>query len=97
MNNRGKTRQELELEIAKALAKLREEKGLSQEALAIQLGKGQSDIAKIEKGNRRITVIEMLEWLVALQIPFKDFEEILISIYDEIGGSNSIWKKPNEE
>ena len=39
---------ELQLLLAKWLTKLREEKGLSQEALGTQIGKGQSDIAKME-------------------------------------------------
>jgi len=45
----------LELKLAKHLQRLREEKGLSQESLGLQLQKGQSDIAKIENGKKRIT------------------------------------------
>lgn len=66
-----------EHELAGWLTRLREEKGVSQEALGVQLGKGQSDIAKIENGSRRVGVIEMLSWMCALDIPFERLEIIL--------------------
>jgi len=75
-----------EATLAKWLLQIREEKGLSQEALGVQLGKGQSDIAKIESGSKRVSVIELIAWMVALDIPFERTQEPLEVIY--IGMSN---------
>jgi transcriptional regulator with XRE-family HTH domain len=73
--------QHYENTLAKWLLQLREEKGISQEALGVQLGKGQSDIAKIENGSKRVTVLEMIAWMAALDIPFDRIESILKPIY----------------
>ena len=79
-----------EQELAGWLARLREEKGISQEALGVQLGKGQSDIAKIENGSRRVGVIEMLAWMSALDIPFERVELLLRPIYSSINRKPTI-------
>ena len=70
-----------EIALARWLMKLREEKGISQEALGVQLGKGQSDIAKIESGSKRVSVLEMISWMTALDIPFDRIEIVLKPIY----------------
>jgi len=74
-------RAKIEAALVKWLSKLREEKGLSQDALAVQLSKGQSDIAKIENGSKRITVAEVLYWMEALEIPYSRLNEVLEPIY----------------
>ena len=73
-----------EISLAKWLLKLREEKGISQEALGVQLSKGQSDIAKIENGSKRLGVLEMIAWMAALDIPFDRLEEVLKPIYADL-------------
>jgi transcriptional regulator with XRE-family HTH domain len=73
-----------EQRLALWLTSLREEKGLSQEALSVQLEKGQSDIAKIENGSKRVSVLELLSWVAALGIPYERVEEVLKPTYDEI-------------
>jgi transcriptional regulator with XRE-family HTH domain len=90
--NKGK----FEITLANWLLKLREEKGLSQDALAVQLGKGQSDIAKIENGSKRITVFELLSWMIALDIPYGRLDEVLGPIYNSLANKEKIWNKQDE-
>jgi transcriptional regulator with XRE-family HTH domain len=48
-------------------------KHLRQADLALRLGRGQSSVSKIERGILRIDVIELREWLKALEVDFLDF------------------------
>lgn len=52
---------------------------MSQEALAIQLGTEQPTISKIERGQRRVTVAELLRWADVLGV---DFEEVIVALSD---------------
>lgn len=81
-----------ETEIAKWLSALREEKGISQEFLGTQLGKGQSDIAKIENGSKKVTVLELISWMAALDVPFDSIDSMLRPIYMEIRNKSDLWK-----
>lgn len=83
----------LEKELAKLLQKFREEKGLSQESLGVQIGKGQSDIAKIESGNKRITVVELLYWMKALDISYERLSVVIERLYLNINDKKSFWNK----
>lgn len=58
----------LEEEIAAALNRLRESRGVSQEALAGQLGRSQSYVAKLESGRTRVTLVAFLHWTSALGV-----------------------------
>lgn len=89
----GKKNVEAELEISKWLQCLREEKGISQDALGVQLGKGQSDIAKIENGSKRVTVMELISWLKALDVPYNRLDELLLPLYKKINDKKSLWDK----
>lgn len=80
----------LELKLAKQLQLLREEKGLSQESLGLQLQKGQSDIAKIENGQKKITVIELLNWMKVLDVQKERLNLIIYEIYSLID-NKSLW------
>jgi transcriptional regulator with XRE-family HTH domain len=53
------------------LAKLREEKGLSQEALAVQIQYDQSQVSRIESGDRHVSVVYVLRWAEALGYEFE--------------------------
>lgn len=48
--------------LQKMLIDARKRAGLTQAQLAEELGKSQSFVAKCENGERRIDVIELLEW-----------------------------------
>ena len=53
----------------------REATELSQEKLALKLGKPQSYVSKIELGERQINLVELNEWCEALSIPLIGFIE----------------------
>ena len=55
------------------LRKERESTELSQEKLAIRLGKPQSYVSKIELGERQINLVELDEWCEALNISLIGF------------------------
>lgn len=49
------------------LIKIRESKGVTQVQLSLSLKKPQSFIAKVENLDRRIDIIELLDWLSVLE------------------------------
>lgn len=56
------------LKLGAALAEIRREKGVLQEELATRLGKDQSLISNVERGHRRIDVLELYAIARALNI-----------------------------
>ena len=56
-----------------SLRRAREKTGLSQEGLAKRLGETQSFVSKVERGERRLDVVELRAFCRALKIPFPDF------------------------
>lgn len=55
------------------LRSCREEAGITQAQLAANLNVPQSYVSKGEAGSRRLDVIELREWLRALNVPLTDF------------------------
>ena len=55
------------------LRRSRQGQRLRQEDLALRLGRGQSMVSKIERGVRRLDVIELRAWLSALEVDFLTF------------------------
>lgn len=55
------------------LIKARTEVGLTQADLAKEIGWSQTDISKVERGERRIDVIEFLQFAKALGIDAQEF------------------------
>ncbi len=55
------------------LKKTREDVGLTQIDLAKKLKITQSQVSKIERGERRLDFIELRRWLRALKVPIPDF------------------------
>jgi transcriptional regulator with XRE-family HTH domain len=51
----------------------REQRGVTQVELALALRKPQSYIAKIENFDRRLDIVELADWLTALQIKPSEF------------------------
>ncbi|MEB6625369.1 MULTISPECIES: helix-turn-helix domain-containing protein [Acinetobacter calcoaceticus/baumannii complex] len=55
------------------LITIREEKKVTQVELATSLKKHQSYVAKIENLDRRLDVLELKDWLDALEVKFSEF------------------------
>ncbi len=60
------------------LIAIRELRKITQVELATSLEKNQSYIAKVENYDRRIDILELYDWLKALDVPIENFlKEIL--------------------
>ena len=70
-------------EIISILIQARKDKGISQSTLAMALGFGQSDISKIETFERRLDIIEFLDFLNAISEGDAIFmQNIWIKVYE---------------
>jgi len=59
-------------ELIQLLQQKRKEAGLSQQAIAANMGWPQSDISKVETGERRLDVVEFLQFCEAINIQAED-------------------------
>jgi len=57
----------------KLLRRLRESQQLRQADLAVLLGHSQATVSKVERGERRLDVIELRDWVAALDTNFTRF------------------------
>lgn len=55
------------------LLRLRKERGVTQAQLSDRIGMAQSDISKVERGIRRLDVLELRTWLLGLNVTLADF------------------------
>ncbi len=55
------------------LLRLRKERGVTQAQLSERIGMAQSDISKVERGIRRLDVLELRTWLLGLNVTLADF------------------------
>ena len=55
------------------LKEVREEKGLSQTEVAERLGKTQSFVSKVERGERRLDIVEVRTFCIAIGVSFPSF------------------------
>lgn len=55
------------------LRNAREEKGLTQIEVAEKIGQTQSFVSKVERGERRLDIIELREFCTAFGMPFVKF------------------------
>jgi transcriptional regulator with XRE-family HTH domain len=55
------------------LKQSRLDQGLSQVELAERLGVNQSVVSKNERGERRMDVLELRDWCLAVRVPFPQF------------------------
>jgi transcriptional regulator with XRE-family HTH domain len=84
---------DLEARIAELAAELRQRRGISQAALAEELGHDQSFVSKVEHRQRRMTVGELLHWAEALGITFAELSRELESVWTELVETQSIWER----
>ena len=73
------------------LAERRERRGVSQDALAIQLGRDQAFVSRTESGQRRITARDLVAWLAALGDDLSDLGVELRGIA-RLADSRSLWE-----
>jgi transcriptional regulator with XRE-family HTH domain len=55
------------------LAAARRNAGVTQEQLAERLSITQSSVSKVERGERRMDIVELFDWCHALGHPFNEF------------------------
>ncbi len=60
--------------------------GLTQEQVAARLGQTQSFVSKCERGERRIDIIELRAFCLAIGMPFNDFIARLDAVMDRKDG-----------
>lgn len=72
-----------EAAIAEFLRGTRERSGLSQEALATQMGRDQPWVSKTEHGARRVQISELCAWLAAMGLTIADVAEDLDRLWSE--------------
>lgn len=68
-----KTSERIEYQlVGQVLAELRDELGLSQRGLARKVGRTETAIWKIERGDQRLDIVELYDIAEALRIPFRE-------------------------
>jgi transcriptional regulator with XRE-family HTH domain len=77
--------QEFQRRLGALMAGLRESKGLSQESLAVQLGRDQSYVSRIESSDRQLSLLGFFEWLDALSVDFLEVAEWVRDAWRQAG------------
>lgn len=77
----------------KQLRASRIELGLSQTELGGLLGIHQSDVSKVERGVRRLDVVELRAWLSALSVPLIEFVSRLDAELSSRESLSKNWKR----
>jgi transcriptional regulator with XRE-family HTH domain len=70
--------------VGRLLADWREARGLSQEALAVQLQRDQSYISRVEAGERHASLAFLLEWADALNVPVHEVAAQVSDIWHSV-------------
>jgi transcriptional regulator with XRE-family HTH domain len=75
----------------KLLRGLREECGITQAVLADRIGNTQTFVSKVERGERRLDVVEFIEWCEALgQSPGHTFGSFIAKRKQRSAGSRKL-------
>jgi ribosome-binding protein aMBF1 (putative translation factor) len=67
------------------MAHLRESRGMSQEALAVQLTCDQSYVSRIESSERQLSLPVLIEWVEALGLDFLEVAGLIQQTWHEAG------------
>lgn len=65
---------------------------LRQADLAVRLGRGQATVSKVERGARRLDVIELRAWLRALDVDFVAFMHELDNLLRPLPAPDARWR-----
>lgn len=81
--------------LTRLLAQLRNDAGMSQGALASELGIDQAAVSRVEANHRRLTVGETFAWLEALGTPVGEATTLLQRLWVEHGSRPAgFWDEP---
>ena len=69
------------LALMQVLIETRKTKNITQQELADRINRPQSFVAKVETGERRLDVVELAEWVIAVEI---DYRVIMESVLDAV-------------
>ena len=58
--------------VGKVIQEARKELGITQRALARKVGRTETSISKIEAGNQRVDMVELLDIATALRLPLQE-------------------------
>ena len=83
--------------LGKWIATTREEKHVSQQLLADQLGTDQPTISRIESGHRGVSVEEFLKIGEALAVSDEELFAVISRLRDSAAGYGSIWDRQFSE
>src|SRR5690348_2630580 len=79
-------------DVARWLRTIREERGLSQEALAQQLAVSQPYVSRTETGDRSVRIDEAMRWAIACGLRWEEVESDLRALWLSIGGDQpTLW------
>ncbi len=73
------------------LIEARRNAGVTQVEVASRLGKPQSYVSKVERGERRLDVVEFTEWARALRV---DPSDLYASYLKRMNGSETLTPRP---
>ena len=76
------------------LREVRQASGITQEQIAEKLGAKQSLVSKVERGERRLDVIELRRWVLALGVSFPEF---LARFEERISPSRLAGRRPAQK
>lgn len=68
----------------------REAKGLTQQQVAEQLGIAASALAKWERAERRVDVLDLRDYLLACGVDFSEFTARWSRLADELNGESAV-------
>ena len=89
--------EDFDARLGRKMATWRESKGVSQDSLAEQLKRDQSFVSKLERGQRRITVFELMCWATELDISLEVVIREVDSAWSEGSLGKSIWERERDD
>jgi hypothetical protein len=82
--------------LAAVLRDIRIESGMSQGALAAELGLDQAAVSRVESGHRRLSVSELFDWAEALGHDARELAIRAADLWAELAVSpRSLWEGPD--
>ena len=82
--------------LAALLRDIRVESGMSQEALAAELGLDQAAVSRVESGHRRLSVSDLFDWAEALGHGPRELAIRAADLWAELAAPpGSLWEGPD--